>query len=133
MVGDGSMKGCWGPPPPPTLGGPLPSSDRQGQSGGSIGTAEAKGEGGKGISKRPRMQRGERPMGIGFVERSRGSGERPIGAASFRQQSKQASCQTAPNTTQRGAGRPAPRVPPPCEHDTLDSPRQCLSTYLSCL
>ena len=34
--------------------------------------------------------------GTGFEERIRASGERPIGAASFRQQSIQASCQPPP-------------------------------------
>ena len=52
---------------------------------------------------------GKRPMGTaacggkGFKERTRVSGERPIGAASFRQQSMQSSSPRAPS------GPPCPR------------------------
>ena len=108
------------PPPPPTHteGAPLPLSSsvwtrhravKQGQPRGSVGTAyQGKGrvckEGRIGQTGRSRALGGggERPMGTTTCggkrskERTCASGERPMGAASFRQQSIQASCQPPP-------------------------------------
>jgi len=81
----------------------------QGQSRGSAGTlSQGKGrECWKVRIGKMRALGGERPMGTpacgekGFKERTRGSRKRPMGAANFRQQSTQASCQTLPSLPPR--------------------------------